>query len=206
MKSPIVWQSLEDELRPITKYIRGATLNAGSGSRDISAFLREKGAATVDNCDLKSSIPGAIIANLAEIPVESDRYDTIVFNAVLEHVHYADKVIQELRRVLKPGGHLLLCVPFTQPYHGEADYRRYSRDGLLELAALHKFETVEMFPVHTLAQTVAWIWWSHMGEKRQKLGLALMWLPFYLWTSLSCKTDFSLVRQANSYQIVLKKP
>src|SRR5579862_4218782 len=60
MKSPVIFQPLEDELKPLLKYVRGRTLNAGCGSRDISEFLKDAGATSVDNCDLKSNIPGAI--------------------------------------------------------------------------------------------------------------------------------------------------
>ncbi|HVB59175.1 MAG TPA: class I SAM-dependent methyltransferase [Candidatus Acidoferrales bacterium] len=205
MKSPVVFQSLEDELKPTLKYLRGRVLNAGCGSRDITDFLGKNGAESVEHCDLKSDIPDAIIADLTAIPREDNRYDTIVCNAVLEHVQFPNEVMQELRRVLKPDGTLLLCVPFMQPYHPRPDYRRYSREGMLELARLHQFEVVEIFPVHTLAQTITWIWWSHLDEKHKRFQKALLWLPFYLWGSLSQRTDFSLRDQSNSYQMALKK-
>lgn len=205
MKSPVVFQSLEDELKPTTKYIRGRVLNAGCGSRDITPHLTKMGASSVEHCDLKSSIPGAIIADLSSIPMEDERYDTIICNAVLEHAQFPDKVMQELRRVLKPDGNLIVCIPFMQPYHPAPDFRRYSREGMLELARIHDFETVEIFPVHTLAQTITWIWWSHLGEKRKHFQMALLWVPFYLWGTVSHKTDFKLTHQSNSYQMVLRK-
>jgi SAM-dependent methyltransferase len=205
MKSPVIFQTLEDELRPTLKYVRGRVLNAGCGSRDITDFLITNGASSVEHCDLTSTIPGAIIADLTAIPKEDNRYDTIVCNAVLEHVQFPDEVIEELRRVLKPGGHLLLCVPFMQPYHPAPDYRRYSKEGMLELARVHQLETVEIFPVHTLAQTITWIWWSHLDEKNSRFQKALLWLPFHLWCRMSQNTDFSLRHQSNSYQMVLRK-
>jgi ubiquinone/menaquinone biosynthesis C-methylase UbiE len=205
MKSPVVFQPLEEELKPTLKYVRGRTLNAGCGHRDITDFLIKSGATSVEHCDLASSIPGAILADLAAIPKEDARYDTIVCNAVLEHVQFPDRVMQELRRVLKPDGHLILCIPFMQPYYHETDYRRYSREGMLELARIHEFQPLEIYPVHTLAQTVTWIWWSDLDERNKKFQKALLWLPFYLWGKMSHRTDFSLTHQSNSYQVVLKK-
>jgi ubiquinone/menaquinone biosynthesis C-methylase UbiE len=205
MKSPVLFQPLEDELKPLLKYVRGKTLNAGCGSRDISKFLIDAGATSVDNCDLKSSIPGAIIADLTAIPKPDSTYDTILCNAVLEHVQFPDRVVQEFSRLLKPDGLMLLCIPFMQPYHPAPDYRRYSREGMLELARIHNLEPVEILPVHTLAQTVTWIWWSHLGETKGHIQQALLWLPFYLWNRLSQKTDFSLTHQSNSYQMVVQK-
>jgi len=205
MKSPIVFQTLEEELKPTLKYVRGRVLNAGCGSRDISAFLKQHGAESVENCDMKSDIPGAIISDLAHLPMENDRYDTIICNAVLEHVQFPDKVMQQLRRVLKPDGHLILCVPFMQPYHPRPDYRRYSREGMVELARIHELDPIEVLPVHSVAQTITWIWWSCLDEKRNRVQKAILWLPFYLWGKLSQRTDPSLQHQSNSYQMVLKR-
>jgi SAM-dependent methyltransferase len=205
MKSPIVFQSLEDELKPTMKYVRGRVLNAGCGSRDITDFLMQHGAESVEHCDVKSDIPGAIIADLAAVPMEDNRYDTIICNAVLEHVQFPDKVMQELRRVLRPDGRMIVCVPFMQPYHPRPDYRRYSREGMLELARIHELNVIEILPVHTIAQTVTWIWWSCLDEKRNRVQKAMLWLPFYLWGRLSQHTDATLHDQSNSYQMVLTK-
>jgi len=205
MKSPIVFQTLEEELKPVLKYLHGRVLNAGCGSRDISSFLLRNGATSVEQCDVKTHIPGAIIADLAQVPFPDNRYDTILCNAVLEHAQFPDKVMQELRRILKPDGTLVLCIPFMQPYHPAPDYRRYSREGMLELARIHEFEAVEILPVHTLAQTITWIWWSCLDEKHNRVQKALFWLPFYVWGRLSHHTDTSLQYQSNSYQMVLRK-
>ena len=206
MKSPVVFQSLEQELAPILKYVRGNVLNAGCGDRDLSGFLTKNGAASVENCDIKTAIPGAILADLTRIPRANGVFDAVICNAVLEHVQFPDQVVCELHRVLKPGGYLILCVPFMQPYHPTpADYRRYSKQGLSELARVHNFDVVEIFPVHSLSQTISWIWWTYLGERRKHFQMALLWLPFYLWCCFSRETDFAVKDQANSYQAVLRK-
>lgn len=207
MRSPVVFQSLEQELAPTLKYVRGMVLNAGCGDRDLSEFLKRNGAEQVENCDIKTRIQNAIVADLTNIPRPCAIYDTVLCNAVLEHVQFPDKVMCELYRVLKPGGHLILCVPFIQPYHPTpTDYRRYSREGVLELARTHSFETVEMFPVHSLSQTITWIWWTYLGERRKYFQMALLWAPLFLWCRFSQKTDFAIKNQANSYQAVFRKP
>ena len=206
MKDPFVFQSLEQELAPTLKYVNGAVLNAGCGERDLTLFLMNHGAESVENCDVRTSIPNAIIADLANIPRPGASYDTIICNAVLEHAQFPDQVMCELYRVLKPEGHLILCVPFMQPFHASpTDYRRYSRQGLLELARIHHFEPLEILPVHSLAQTITWIWWSHLSEKRRRFQMALLWLPFFMWCRISRKTDLSAENQANGFQVVVRK-
>ena len=141
MKSPIVFQDLEKELQPVTKYLQGRVLNAGCGQRDLSSFFIKNGATVVDNCDLTTPIQDAIICDLVDVPKESGSYDAILCNAVLEHVQFPDRVVAELRRLVKPGGYLVLCIPFLQPYHPKPDYRRYTKEGMLELARIHDLET-----------------------------------------------------------------
>ena len=44
MRSPVVFQDLEQELEPVLKYLKGKVLNAGCGARDLSRFLLSGGA------------------------------------------------------------------------------------------------------------------------------------------------------------------
>jgi SAM-dependent methyltransferase len=205
MKSPIVFQSLERELEPVLKYLNGHVLNAGCGARDITSFLVSNGAKSVEHCDLKTPIPQAIIADLTSVPRADNTYDSILCNAVLEHAEFPDRVVDELSRLLKPGGYMVLCVPFIQPYHPAPDFRRYSREGMEQLARVHNLEIIAINPTHSLAQTITWIWWSYLQEKRKRVWQGLLWLPFYLWSSTSSRTDFQLHNQSNSYQMVLRK-
>jgi SAM-dependent methyltransferase len=50
--------------------------------------------------------------------------DTVVCVSVLEHVDHLDAAIAELARVLRPGGVLLLTVPFLYPVHDTHDVWR----------------------------------------------------------------------------------
>ncbi len=52
-----------------------------------------------------------INSDLSKISFEDDFFDFIVCTETLEHVDEYKKVIDELKRVLKPGGHLVLTFP-----------------------------------------------------------------------------------------------
>src|SRR5689334_6983429 len=114
---PVHFQPLEWELQQIQKYIKGRVLNAGCGNRDIGGTLRGFGAGEIVNYDIKSNIPGAITGSLTETPFASGEFDTIICNAVLEHVPEIERVMRELTRVLKSRSYFVACVPFLQPYH-----------------------------------------------------------------------------------------
>jgi SAM-dependent methyltransferase len=47
----------------------------------------------------------------ASLPFRAARFDTVLCSDLLEHVIGRDHVLGEIRRVLRPGGHLLLAVP-----------------------------------------------------------------------------------------------
>ena len=71
------------------------------------------------------------VCDLANIPVEDDRYDLVVLTQVLEHLPEPHKVLAELRRVLKPGAEIWASCPFyfeehEQPY----DFYRYTQFAL----------------------------------------------------------------------------
>jgi SAM-dependent methyltransferase len=203
---PVHFQPLSSEIDQVSGHLRGVLLNAGCGNRDIADLVLPHGVTKVVNYDIKSDIPGAVLGTLTDLTFESNTFDTIFCNAVLEHVADIHRVMGEFRRVLKPGGRLVVGVPFLQPFHADpTDFRRYTADGLRELGALHDLETLEVLPVHSIAQTLGWIAWSYAQERggwRPYVVFPLVWLS----TRLSYRTDFKLMRNANTFQAVYRKP
>jgi SAM-dependent methyltransferase len=77
-------------------------------------------------------------------PFDDGSFDSLLCNQVLEHVFTPDHFVQEMHRVLKPGGRLLLTVPFVWDEHEQPwDYARYSSFGLRALLESHGFKVVE---------------------------------------------------------------
>lgn len=69
--------------------------------------------------------------------------DAIHIDAVLEHLHNPAKAVQEIMRVLKPGGKVLSVVPFMQGYHGYPHhYQNYTLTGHVHLWRTHGFEII----------------------------------------------------------------
>lgn len=66
-----------------------------------------------------------------KMPFRDGVFDTAMALEVLEHVKNPDACLAEIRRVLRPGGRLLLTVPFVAPLHQlPFDYYRYTPGGL----------------------------------------------------------------------------
>ncbi|MEK6541818.1 MAG: methyltransferase domain-containing protein [Pseudomonadota bacterium] len=202
---PVHFQSLERELLSVARYFDGAMLNAGCGNRDLGPWLAQHGVNATTNYDIASDLPGAIIGSLDALPFADATFDTILCNAVLEHVKHPEAVVAELARVLRPGGHVILAVPFLQPYHESPhDFRRYSSEGLVALGEAAGLRVVAINPVHSAAQTLGWIAWE-IAKERGRLARWLTWPIVYVWTRFSTRTDPRITRNANTFQIVFTK-
>jgi ubiquinone/menaquinone biosynthesis C-methylase UbiE len=65
--------------------------------------------------------------DITKIPVEDGFYDAILCTEVIEHVPEPIKVLQEMRRILKPGGRIIMTAPLgsgihQEPYHFYGGY------------------------------------------------------------------------------------
>lgn len=69
--------------------------------------------------------------NGVDIPFEDNHFDAIICTEVLEHAIDPQGVLREMYRVLKPGGKLMLTVPFMWGLHElPYDFRRYTFEGI----------------------------------------------------------------------------
>lgn len=144
--------NLEEEFARYKKYCKGLILNVGSGSRPLK--LGPYHLLT----DIDLSFPIHFASDAHCLPVKDETMDTIVNVAVLEHTAYPWKVVAEFFRVLKPGGHAIVAVPFLQPEHNMPDdYYRFTSNGIRRLFESCGFEVVEVNKVVNTARTLAWI-------------------------------------------------
>lgn len=110
-------------------------LDAGAGEqpyRHLMAHVIYESAdfEQVDKPYLKSTY----VCDLKQIPVENERFDFILFNQVMEHLPEPQLVLQELHRVLKPGGKLLYTAPlFYEEHEIPYDFFRYTQFSIKKL-------------------------------------------------------------------------
>ena len=73
----------------------------------------------------------------------------------MEHTTEPWLILPEFRRVLRPGGHIILSVPFLYYLHGVPnDYFRFTRYGVQRLASAAGLEIVEWRATGGLAHTI----------------------------------------------------
>jgi SAM-dependent methyltransferase len=88
--------------------------------------------------------PGVdLVADAHDLHMVADAsVDMVTSISVLEHVRNPWKVVDEMYRILKPGGVICVDVPFIFPYHADPDdFYRFSNKGILNLC--EKFECLQ---------------------------------------------------------------
>jgi SAM-dependent methyltransferase len=122
---------LEQEMRDFAAQVpNGAMiLDAGSGEAPYRKLFRHTKYESADFCKIdKKYEESTYICDLANIPVENERYDFIIFNQVIEHLPEPGKVLSELFRVLKKGGIIVASVPlFFEEHEQPYDFFRYTQ-------------------------------------------------------------------------------
>lgn len=93
------------------------------------------------------------------IPFNDEYFDSIFCSEVIEHVFEVDSVFNEINRVLKKGGKMLLTVPFVWNEHEVPyDYGRYSTYGITYLLEKHGFEVIKISKSTNFVETICQLW------------------------------------------------
>ena len=157
------------------------------------------------------------------MPFNDGRFETVLCIQVLEHVFEPIRMVQEIARVLQPGGCAIILVPQTAnlhlaPYH----YQNFTRFWLLSAMERAQLQIVELLPLGGAWSTIAarLLYLLLQSRSRGKLThpeatrnvafyllLPFMWLfaiiciPICLFLSLG-----DLVEEPNNHLCVARKP
>jgi len=167
----------------ISRYVRpgDAVLDAGAGRGLRYDYTFRSQAGRLAGVDLDEGVlqnpllTDATVADLAHLPYSDDEFDLVISKYVFEHLTEPETVMRELRRVLKPGGHVLIQTPnrwhyvalaarltptrfhvwFNERRDREAvdtfptTYRANDRRTLARLARISRFRLVELDAIET---------------------------------------------------------
>jgi SAM-dependent methyltransferase len=118
----------------IRAHAHGRVLDIGSADGYVGAWLEGCEYFALDYPTTARNLYGTrphVFADGAALPFADETFDTVLLLEVLEHVADARSVLANIARVLKPGGVLLLSVPFLYPLHDAPyDHRRFTAPGL----------------------------------------------------------------------------
>jgi SAM-dependent methyltransferase len=171
----------------------GRILDIGSGTAPVSPDLTRTVVADLSEealrhlaCESKS------VQSITAMTFDAASFDCVLCSEVLEHVPDDLLAISELRRVLRPGGVLVVTVPFQKRYWAEDDefvghVRRYDPGELEQKLKAKGFQNVR---THKLSGTIE-RWLTRRSLRTYQQGGATSRLPI------------GLLRAANSVLFLL---
>ena len=150
----IIRKGLYDAISRIAPSISGRILDFGCGSKPYEALF--SGATEYVGLDIAVSGHDHTDSKVdvyydgTRIPFDEGAFDAVVAFEVFEHVFNIDEALQEVRRVVRPGGKLFFTVPFIWDEHEQPyDFGRYTSFGIEAVLKRNGFTGVQVYKTTT---------------------------------------------------------
>ncbi|HEY3886564.1 MAG TPA: methyltransferase domain-containing protein [Vicinamibacterales bacterium] len=127
--------------------------------------------------DIRRGAGVSVMGDAQQLGIRETSVDMVLCTEVLEHLPDPQRAIDEMFRVLRPGGTLLLTTRFLFPIHDAPhDYFRFTKYGLRHL--LRRFDMLALEEETTSVGTMA-VLLQRLGMQADTLGwapLRALWL------------------------------
>lgn len=148
------------------------------------------------------------------LPFDNETFDSVFSSEVFEHIFNLPEILDELYRVLKPGGHMLVTVPFVWDEHEVPyDFARYTSFGLRHIFREKGFEIEANKKTTDYVSTVFQMWaayvYQHVFPKNKIIRIALTPILVMPITLLGLLFSAILPTNRNFFHnnvMVLRKP
>jgi len=140
MTQPSITREVINKFLP---HIKGRVLDLGAGSAKYKEMILKK-ALEYRSCDAVKNKNIDDICDVLNLPYPQESFDTIISTQVMEHVKNPFKMAEQIFKVLKPGGKVIVTAPFLIPMHSDPDdYFRFTASGLSEIFKQSSFTIIE---------------------------------------------------------------
>ena len=117
------WRTLRDAMTKAAPYVHGRLLDVGCGDKPwaqtFAPHLTEH--VGLERTEVRQS-RADVFYDGGRMPFADAEFDTVLSNQVLEHVPDPRVLWADMVRVLRPGGTLVVTVPFSFRLHAEPEY------------------------------------------------------------------------------------
>ena len=111
-------------------------LEIGGGTGMMTATLeRACRPALMVSSDIEPTDATQLVCDAQQLPFRDGAFDVVVGFELLEHLPDTDRCLREVRRVLEPGGHVAMSLPFVFGIHDHQDFYRFTVQGLRKVFA-----------------------------------------------------------------------
>lgn len=136
-------------LRPAMTGLHGKVLDVGAGESPWREWLPPTASyygidvGNAGEFGMQGGREGITYYDGRTIPFPDGNFDGAICIEVLEHVPEPQALLEEIMRCLRPGGVLLLTVPWSaRRHHVPFDFHRFTRERLLDLMQASGFDDV----------------------------------------------------------------
>lgn len=162
-------KELYRDLKTVLPTLKGNIIDVGCGEKPYINFLSRDKVNKYIGIDVYDGSNVDIVVQDGETwPVETECYDVVLCTQVLEHVNKPEFFVNEIERVLKVGGVLILTVPFIYNEHGTPyDFRRFTVFGAKNLLE-NKFHIKNIYKQGGIGSTIGLLflnWMEFMFSK-----------------------------------------
>lgn len=136
----------------------GSVVDLGGDARSEYHKLL-KGDFSITTANLGGDAKPDVVLDLEKpLPFGEGSYNAALLINVLEHIFEYRQLIEESARILKPGGKIVIVVPFMFPYHpSPKDFHRYSGEALEKALSLAGFMDISVTPLGSGVFSVRWV-------------------------------------------------
>ncbi len=133
----------------LRKYVTGKLIDLGCGTVPFYELYKDL-ASEITCVDWPNSTHKNKYLDLEcdlnqPFPFPDARFDTIIISEVLEHIANPELTWSEMKRILTPGGRIILSVPFFYKIHeAPHDYFRYTEFALKNFAVKNNLKVLEL--------------------------------------------------------------
>jgi SAM-dependent methyltransferase len=163
------------------KYLTGRLLDFGCGNKPYAELIDVKeyiGLEIEDDNHIQADKNIEAYYDGKTIPFSDNYFDSILSSEVFEHVFNLEQILKELNRVLKPGGHMLITVPFVWEEHSiPNDFARYTSFGIRDLLVRSGFSIISAEKTTNYVETVFQMWGAYIYQSvfpKNKLAKAIL--------------------------------
>jgi len=161
--------NLMKKIKKFSLFVTGKTLDIGCGAKQYEKFFIKSdeyvGIEIETDLQKKRKIADYFYDGKI-LPFQNNSFDSILCFQVLEHVFEPLDFLIEAKRVLKPGGKILITVPFIWDEHEQPrDYGRYSSFGLKYLFTKINLEVVKQEKVTSGVDCIFQLVLSYIQKK-----------------------------------------
>jgi SAM-dependent methyltransferase len=178
-------------LKRVLPQLSGKVLDVGCGEKPYKIWLKHVSEHVGLDVNPESQADVRIRPG-ERWPFEDASFDAVLCTEVLQYIANLKNTLSEIDRVLKPGGQLVVTVPFVYNMHGVVhDFWRFSVHGVRELFA-DRYAIAEVKALGGIGSTVGTLLlnWAEVQMNRHKTtrwlkGMLLpVWLVFCGWVNV----------------------